>query len=242
MNIFNDLKLINSRGILQLESNPTTGYEWSYKISDENIMDLDSSQYIPKETNDETVGSGGIGETSLLSGSFGIAGGGFTGGNGYYGGGGSINSSSGGGSSYISGHSGCITHSSNLIFTNTKMIDGKGYSWTNQIGNLEQMPTPTGYLYNIGRGHNGSGAATIKKVGIYLTFNSNGGAFNEYLYSDSYEAYETVSIKNPTKYGSTFLGWTRSDTNTFISAGNGTTDITIGNTSMVLTANWQLNS
>ncbi len=86
------------------------------------------------------------------------------GGGGYYGGGGSStgntesNSSSGsGGSSFISGHNGCdaiksdsiegnITHTgqsihySGLYFTDTVMIDGAGYNWTNVKGSYVGIP------------------------------------------------------------------------------------------------------
>ena len=83
------------------------------------------------------------------------------GGSGFYAGGRSAHAAgAGGGSSYISGHTGCVAikenstseprevkksncltgtsdnecsiHYSNRVFTNTQMIDGKGYAWTNQ--------------------------------------------------------------------------------------------------------------
>lgn len=78
----------------------------------------------------------------------------------------------GGASSYISGHTGCVAmtsetdtspkkingiagttgttnveyskHYSNLYFTNTQMIDGKGYNWTNVIGSYIGMTLPNG--------------------------------------------------------------------------------------------------
>ena len=115
------------------------------------------------------------------------------GGAGYYGGGGSASAGAGGGgSSYISGHTGCVAisegstaepravkttgcttgttdnscsiHYSNLVFTNTKMIDGEGYSWTNDVGDQEQMPTPDGELYDLGTGHVGNGHARITYI------------------------------------------------------------------------------
>ena len=87
----------------------------------------------------------------------------------------------GGGSSFISGHTGCnaiaetstsnsITHTgqanhySGLVFTETKMIDGAGYSWTTAKGNLEQMPNPSGGYYASGVGHSGNGAARITNM------------------------------------------------------------------------------
>lgn len=76
------------------------------------------------------------------------------GGSGYYGGGGGMRAKTdgggGGGSSFISGHEGCDAideqsteqniihtgqsiHYSGYYFTNTLMIDGNGYQWTNEI-------------------------------------------------------------------------------------------------------------
>ncbi len=82
------------------------------------------------------------------------------GGGGYYGGGASIRNGfgGGGGSSYISGHNGCkavledstadeIKHSESsihyttMIFTNTRMVDGEGYEWTDVRGEKTGMPT-----------------------------------------------------------------------------------------------------
>ena len=95
----------------------------------------------------------------------------------------------GGGSSYISGHTGCVAitsatnqspksgcttgttnnscsiHYSNIKFTNTKMIDGDGYKWTNTKGALEQMPKPTGGYYASGVGHTGNGYVKITYLG-----------------------------------------------------------------------------
>ncbi len=98
----------------------------------------------------------------------------------------SINYASGtSGSSYISGHTGavaitsdsdrtpktgcttgttdndCSIHYSNSIFTNTVMIDGAGYNWTNVKGEQVQMPNPSGELYDLGTGHSGNGYARI---------------------------------------------------------------------------------
>ena len=93
------------------------------------------------------------------------------GGGGYYGGGAGVWKAAGGGSSYISGHSGCVAiksgstseprevkisscssnptasdecsiHYSGLYFTNTKMVDGKGYEWTStKASTVTGMPS-----------------------------------------------------------------------------------------------------
>lgn len=115
-------------------------------------------------------------------------------GSGYYGGGGGatnwgvigIGSS---GSSYISGHTGCVTitstgditpkagctsgtsdrscsiHPTLLEFSDTLMIDGKGYKWTTTVDtNYTQMPKPFGGFYAEGEGHKGHGFAKITFV------------------------------------------------------------------------------
>ena len=115
------------------------------------------------------------------------------GGGGYYGGGGT-DSGGIGGSSYISGHVGCIavlesatesydaegnsliahrnddnaidrsTHYSGKKFTNTKMIDGAGYPWTDVQGtSYEQMPSCSSInaKYAAGMGHEGHGYCRI---------------------------------------------------------------------------------
>ena len=111
-----------------------------------------------------------------------------TGGGGYYGGGGGgshsvmgcYGAAGGGGSSYISGHRGCVAvtsasdstpkparsqdisvHYSGKVFTNTVMIDGAGYLWSDTKGPLTPMPKPGGGLYEPGRGHRGDGAVRI---------------------------------------------------------------------------------
>lgn len=110
-----------------------------------------------------------------------------SGGGGYYGGG--SGPSGGGGSSYISGHTGCVAitsqssitpksgcatgtsdnscslHYSGKKFTDTVMIDGKGYSWTNAKGSLTAMPKPTGGYYSNGVGNTGNGAVRITLSG-----------------------------------------------------------------------------
>lgn len=94
----------------------------------------------------------------------------------------------GGGSSYISGHTGavaiisesdstpksgcttgttnnsCSIHYSGKMFTNTIMIDGQGYNWTNEKGEQVQMPSPSGVSYATGEGHYGNGYARITLV------------------------------------------------------------------------------
>ena len=109
------------------------------------------------------------------------------GGSGWYGGAGGtrdlIDGDGGGGSSYISGHAGCVGKTSTgaqqngdantvakslsytgLYFTETKMIDGKGYAWTTALGNLEAMPNPLGGSYAEGVGHKGSGYVRITSL------------------------------------------------------------------------------
>lgn len=95
----------------------------------------------------------------------------------------------GGGSSYISGYTGCVAitsqtnitpktgcqtgttdnncsvHYSNKKFTNTIMIDGSGYLWTNEKQTKTQMPKPDGTKYNLGEGNQGSGHAKITYIG-----------------------------------------------------------------------------
>lgn len=116
------------------------------------------------------------------------------GGSGWYGGGGGCGSSAGGGSSYISGHTGCVAITSladstpksgcttgttnkscslsptGYSFTDTVMIDGLGYSWTNTKGSLQAMPNPAGGAYAHGTGHTGNGYARI----TYLPSDCNG--------------------------------------------------------------------
>ena len=89
------------------------------------------------------------------------------GGGGYYGGGhgvhpGSMHSGGGGGSSFISGHPGCNAvgsnatladrkhtdspnHYSGYVFSNTEMIDGRGYKWTSATAKTAStQPQPNG--------------------------------------------------------------------------------------------------
>ena len=115
------------------------------------------------------------------------------GGGGYYGGGNGFGTTGAGGSSYISGHTGCVAivsdsstsartgtdgascttgtsdnlcsvHYSGMKFTDTVMIDGAGYAWTNTKGSLQQMPNPSGGYYASGVGHSGNGYARITLI------------------------------------------------------------------------------
>ena len=106
------------------------------------------------------------------------------GGSGYYGGDSgkvtNCNVASGaGGSSFISGHNGCNAldknstssniihtnqsiHYSGYVFTNTVMIDGNGYNWTNVKGEYVGQQQPNGSLE---KGHSGNGYARITYLG-----------------------------------------------------------------------------
>ncbi len=124
-------------------------------------------------------GYGGSGGRSKVNG-FGGGGGG-----GYYGGGGGSGANTGawgggGGSSFISGHAGAIAinedgtpkvssysmiedsyHYSGKFFTDTLMIDGRGYKWSTKSDAISPMPNPSGGYYNTGVGNEGNGAAKI---------------------------------------------------------------------------------
>lgn len=132
--------------------------------------------------NDHNNLSGSFGVSSLTTSSSGYSGGG---GSGWYAGVKGYGTGGSGGSSYISGHTGCVgvasktssspksgcttgtTNKSCSIspyeyeFTNTKIIDGAGYNWTNVKGSLEKMPNPSGGYYANGTGHSGNGYAKI---------------------------------------------------------------------------------
>lgn len=109
------------------------------------------------------------------------------GGGGYYGGGSGVHKciadgggSGAGGSSFVSGHNGCDavaenSTSSNIIhtgqsvhysgykFTNTVIIDGRGYNWLSEIGEKVDMPTHDGKSTMVG--NSGGGYAKIYLVG-----------------------------------------------------------------------------
>lgn len=148
--------------------------------------------YLPIGSNQTGVGFAY--ETTKRQGAFGYAiqsntsGWGGGGGGGYYGGSNGHGTTGSGGSSYISGHTGsvaiisesdsspksgcttgtsdnsCSTHYSGKMFTNTIMIDGQGYNWTNEKGEQVQMPSPSGVVYATGEGHSGNGYAKIALV------------------------------------------------------------------------------
>lgn len=151
-----------------------------------------TSAYLPIGSNQTGVGFAY--ETTKRQGAFGYAiqsnttGWGGGGGGGYYGGSNGHGTTGSGGSSYISGHTGsvaiisesdsspksgcttgtsnnsCSIHYSGKMFTNTIMIDGQGYNWTNTKGEQVQMPSPSGVVYATGEGHSGNGYAKIALV------------------------------------------------------------------------------
>ncbi|MCI6627228.1 MAG: glycine rich domain-containing protein, partial [Tenericutes bacterium] len=152
-----------------------------------------SSGSLANQTSGNAFGIGGTGSNSGYTtycaghngGGGGYYGGGGSSNSGYY----CYKLGGGGGSSYISGHTGCVAiksetdtsaksgcttgtsnnscsiHYSNKIFTNTMMIDGRGYLWTNKKEDLVLMPSPYGYDYEKGVGHNGNGYAKITYLG-----------------------------------------------------------------------------
>ena len=110
------------------------------------------------------------------------------GGGGYYGGGSGTymcdkdgGGSGGGGSSFVSGHTGCdaisssstesniihtgqSVHYSDYSFTNTKIIDGKGYNWTTSKGEYTGMPTHDGTETMIGNSGGGYAKITLLEI------------------------------------------------------------------------------
>lgn len=161
-------------------------------VVNENGSFLDKAGSLANQTSGNAFGIGGTGSESgyaeYCSGHSGGGGGYYGGGGalntGYY----CYKIGGGGGSSFISGHTGsvavksqtdssaksgcttgtsdntCSIHYSNKVFTDTVMIDGRGYSWTNIKGNLKKMPSPYGYNYDEGTGHLGNGYAKISFV------------------------------------------------------------------------------
>ena len=153
---------------------------------------FNTNAYLPIGSNQTGVGFAY--ETTKRQGAFGYAiqsnttGWGGGGGGGYYGGSNGHGTTGSGGSSYISGHTGavaiisesdttaksgcttgtsdnsCSIHYSGKMFTNTIMIDGQGYNWTNEKGEQVQMPSPSGVVYATGEGHSGNGYAKIALV------------------------------------------------------------------------------
>ena len=45
--------------VVRLEANATTGYNWSYAISDEEMLVCDGEAYLPDESGEGMVGTGG---------------------------------------------------------------------------------------------------------------------------------------------------------------------------------------
>jgi len=121
-------------------------------------------------------------------------------------------SSGGGGSSFISGHTGCVAiaegstteprtvrksgcttgttdnecsiHYSRLYFTDTLMIDGSSYSWTNQKNNSVQMPNYNGGYYSSGGGNTGNGYARITYLGEGTSATIYSAANDEIYFKD----------------------------------------------------------
>ena len=153
-------------------------------------------------------GTFGIGGSATNTGNHGGGGGGgyYGGGSGSYNN--SVVGSGAGGSSYVSGHTGsvaiksdsdtsarlgtdsvacttgttdnlCSIHYSSKFFSDTVMIDGTGYSWTNVKGEQAQMPNPSGGSYSLGVGHTGNGYARITPISYYNIFVDNGKTYGK---------------------------------------------------------------
>ncbi len=60
----------------------------------------------------------------------------------------------------------CSVHYSEKVFTDTLMIDGNGYLWTNTRQSLMIMPNPAGGFYASGAGRIGNGYARITYLGL----------------------------------------------------------------------------
>ena len=152
---------------------------------------------------------------SYTASSFGIANGGCTGGNGYFPGDGSACATgAGGGSSYISGHTGSVAisenstadliiptassvHYSGKKFTDTVMVDGKGYSWTTERSSKTGMPSIDGTSTIFG--NNSEGHARIVPVYVsndnYLTdITPNIGSLSP-VFSETVYEYDLVIDK-----------------------------------------------
>lgn len=154
------------------------------------------------------------------------------GGSGYYGGSSgkatNCNVSAGaGGSSFVSGHDGCDAidinsdtkiihtgqpnHYSGYVFTNTTIIDGNGYKWTNEKKDLVGITEPDG---TESTGHSGNGYARITYLGnedeskLYrVTFDPNGGSVStgsKIVKSNS----KYGNLPTPVREGYNFIGWT----------------------------------
>ena len=134
------------------------------------------------------------------------------GGGGYYGGGAGMwaGGVGGGGSSYISGHEGCSSfddvesfddlihngnsnHYTGKYFTNTVMIDGKGYSWSNVVSNETQgMPRYNSDSTMIGNTGDGYARITLITKGIKNSdelLNQKNERVYSYSYSGKYQEF-----------------------------------------------------
>lgn len=45
--------------VIQLDANPTTGYDWSVKINDESVVKLENQEYKQQSGTEEMTGAGG---------------------------------------------------------------------------------------------------------------------------------------------------------------------------------------
>ena len=189
---WNNSKSLNSRIMVAGGASGTdnggglSGYKEHVVANYENYAGVQATQ-----TGGNQFGVGGNGENAPTNYCNGQAGGG---GGYYGGGGGKASSyqchihSASSGSSYISGHTGCVAitseddetpksecltgttdnscsiHYSGKTFTNTVMIDGAGYNWTNTKGSLKSMPNPSGGYYENGYGHTVNGYAKITLI------------------------------------------------------------------------------
>ena len=199
-------------------------------------------------------GTGSFGLGGASTNNHGGGGGYYGGGSGSYNSG--VVGSGAGGSSFISGHTGsvaiasessitprvgtnsgvcstgtsdnlCSIHYSNKKFSDTVMIDGSGYSWSNVKGNQSQMPNPNGGSYSLGVGHSGNGYARI----TFLT------SAKEVIYLEQYN-----ELPTPTREFYSFVGWnTKSDgTGEFINSNTKVTNYN-SHTLYAIWDSWEFN-
>ena len=127
-------------------------------------------------------------------------------GSGWYGGGGTYHHQpTTSGTSYISGHDGCNSIDENgihtgssisytgLYFSNTQMVDGRGYNWTDILGSYVGTPTHEGTKRVAG--NTGDGYAKITLISTKNT--TNNIEEKEYKYTLS----ETYQVLNVNKSG-----------------------------------------